>query len=65
MKSFLQSVLICGVILYVSTAFAAEQSNAAKIDDLRNRVVVLEGNVQTLQTGINDFSKTLVRNVDQ
>ncbi len=65
MKSFLQSVLICGAILNVATAFAAEQSNAAKIDDLRSRVAVLEGNVQTLQTGINDFSKTLVRNVDQ
>lgn len=65
MKSFLQSVLICGVILNVATAFAAEQSNAAKIDDLRSRVAVLEGNVQTLQTGINDFSKTLVHNVDQ
>ncbi len=68
MKSFFHYFLPLVVVTSIfdfSSAFAAEQGNAAKIDDLRNRVAVLEGNVQTLQTGINDFSKTLVRNVDQ
>ena len=54
---------VCGLLL-PATVFA-ESNSAAKGDDLKKRVAVLEENVEDLQTGINDFSKTLVRSVSQ
>ncbi len=53
------------VLLSIADTASAQQSNNAKIEDLRNRVTVLEDTVQKLQMGINDFSKSLVHNVDQ
>lgn len=56
--------LILVVVSNGPSVHAAEQSVASKIEDLRDRVAVLEDNVEGLQNGVNDFSKTLVRNVD-
>lgn len=56
-------MMVCGLLLPV-IAFA-ESTSTTKVDDLKKRVAVLEENFQDLQTGINDFSKTLVHSVSQ
>lgn len=56
-------LIVCGLLLPVMVF--AQTSSTVKVDDLKKRVAVLEENFQDLQTGINDFSKTLVRSVSQ
>ncbi len=66
LRAYLVSVffLVCFFAMATAVSFAADQTMNAKIEDLRARVTTLEENVQKLQEGINDFSKTLVHNVD-
>lgn len=64
MKKFVHpagSFLIALFAVTVSPAFAQN----VKIDDLRNRVAAMEDYSQKLQTAMNEFSKSLVANVDQ
>ncbi|MCC6758632.1 MAG: DUF3251 domain-containing protein [Candidatus Omnitrophica bacterium] len=43
----------------------AQQASSAKVEELRKRVEKLEDYTEKLESGLNDFSKNLVSNLDQ
>jgi len=64
MKKYLLPVLLLMLMAQTAPAFA-QQASAAKVDELRKRVEKLEDYTDKLQSGLDDFSKNLVSNLDQ
>ena len=65
MKKYLGLALILTLTQADVTPAGAQQASAAKVEELRKRVEKLEDYTQKLQDGLNDFSKSLVSNLDQ